>query len=293
MRGIFGSLVAFFLGACSATDVLNAVAEKSTIAVTRDVRYGEGSRRTLDIYAPREVRGAPIAIFYYGGGWESGDKESYAFVASALAAQGIVTVVPDYRVYPDARFPDFLHDAALAARWTKDHAGEFGGDPDRLVLSGHSAGAYIAAMLALDPQWLTHVGLDSRRDIAGTVGLAGPYDFLPLQSETLKEIFGPSDRLPLTQPIAFADGTAAPMLLISGGWDLSVDPGNSRRLADKIQQMGGEARALTYPLIGHALLLGAVGRPLRVFAPTLADTSAFIASRTPRPSSVIASGGPN
>lgn len=279
MRGILGGLVSFLLGACSATDVLNAVADRSDIDIYRDQSYAEGSRRRLDVYVPRGVRHAPLAIFYYGGNWDSGEKAAYAFVGSALAAQGIVTIIPDYRVYPEVRFPEFLEDAAMAVQWAKNHAAAYGADPDRLVLSGHSAGAYIAAMLTLDRRWLARVGLDARRDLAGVVGLAGPYDFLPLNSETLKAIFGPPENLPQTQPIAFADGNAPPMLLIAGTWDLSVDPGNSQRLAAKIRSQGGEARTITYPWIGHALIVGAMGRPLRAFAPTLADTAAFIASR--------------
>lgn len=290
MRGLVTGFFGFLLSACSATDFLNAVADTSSVEINRDIPYAEGARRKLDVYAPRGAHDAPLAIFYYGGGWESGNKESYAFVAAALAAEGIVTVVPDYRVYPEVRFPDFLDDAALAARWAKDHAVDYGADPNRLVLSGHSAGAYIAAMLTLDRQWLTRVGLDPRRDVAGMIGLAGPYDFLPLHSDTLKAIFGPPERLAITQPITFVDGTAPPMLLITGTLDLSVDPGNSKRLAAKIADMGGQARTISYPLIGHALLLGAVGQPLRFFAPTLTDTSVFIASRPPASSDFAVSG---
>jgi len=285
MRAIFYGLACLMLGACSIVDVLNATAESTNIEITRDIPYGEGERAKLDVYRPSKAagapQGAPVAVFYYGGGWESGEKASYAFVAAALAAQGIVTVVPDYRIYPEVRFPDFLTDAARAARWAKDHAAEFGADPDRIVLAGHSAGAHIAAMLTLDAQWLNTVGLDPRRDLAGFVGIAGPYDFLPLESETLKIIFGPSEQLARTQPINFVMGGEPPTLLITGGFDLSVDPRNSERLAAKIESLGGHADVIKYPMIGHALVLGVVARPLRFIAPTLRDTSAFIESLSP------------
>ena len=275
-KAIVFALAGFFLGACSTVDVLNATAESKNIEISRDLAYGEGDRRTLDVYRPRDAEGAPICVFYYGGGWEGGSKESYVFVAAALAARGIVTVVPDYRVHPEVGFPDFLDDAARAAHWAKNNASKFGADPDRIVLAGHSAGAHIAAMLTLDAQWLNAVGLDPRRDLAGLVGIAGPYDFLPLESKTLKIIFGPPEQLARTQPINFVEGGEPPTLLITGGFDFSVDPRNSTRLAAKLENAGGKVTSLEYAGIGHALVIGAVARPLRFLAPTLRDTSTFI-----------------
>ncbi len=281
MRTVIVGLVGSLLGACSPTGFLNSIADTSETHIERDIAYADGPRRRLDVYAPRAVQGAPIAIFYYGGGWDSGAKESYAFVAAALAAEGIVTIVPDYRIYPEVRFPDFLIDAALAARWAKDNAPAYGADPKRLVLVGHSAGAHIAAMLTLDRQWLASVRLDAKRDIAGTVGMAGPYDFLPLKSDRLREILGPPEGLAQTQPITFADGTAPPMLLMTGKIDFTVGPANSARLAEKITANGGEVKVIVYPWAEHLLILGAVARPFRAFAPTLRDTAAFIKERTP------------
>jgi len=281
MRAFIVGFLGSLLGACSPTGFLNSIADTSTIEISRDIPYDSGPRCTLDVYAPRAANNAPVAIFYYGGGWESGAKESYAFVATALASEGIVVIVPDYRIYPEVRFPEFLNDAAGAARWVRDHASSYGADPKRLVLVGHSAGAHIASMLTLDRQWLASVDLDPRRDIAGTVGLAGPYDFLPLKSERLKAIFGPPEQRALSQPINFIDGAAPPMLLIAGGIDFTVDPANTTRLAQRIEAAGGEVRTLTYPWIGHSLLLGAVAKPFRIFAPTLADTTAFIKNSRP------------
>lgn len=278
MRAVLVALCGFLLGGCSIVDALNATAESTGIEVSRDIPYGDGPRAKLDVYRPYTERPAPLVVFYYGGGWESGDKDAYTFVAAALAAHGIVTVVPDYRVYPDVRFPDFLTDAARAARWAKDHAAEFGGDPDRIVLAGHSAGAHIAAMLAFDRQWLDAVDLDPQRDLAGLVGIAGPYDFLPLHSETLKTIFGPPERLATTQPINFVADGAPPTLLIVGGADRTVDPCNSERLAARIESVGGRVTLTRYRGIGHATILGAVAKPLRFLAPTLRDTVDFIAS---------------
>ena len=220
---------------------------------TADVAFMTGARGTLDVYAPRRPHpGAPVAVFLYGGNWDSGDKALYRFVGASLASAGVVTVIPDYRVYPEVRFPAFLEDNARAVRWAKDHIAGFGGDPGKLFLIGHSVGAYNAAMLTLDPRWLGAVGMDPRRDLRGTVGLSGPYDFLPLESAELKIIFGPPERLPDTQPINHVDGGAPPMLLMAGDADRTVYPRNSVRLQQKIAASGGAAELAMFPKARHA-----------------------------------------
>jgi acetyl esterase/lipase len=216
-------------------------------------------------------------VFVYGGSWQMGAKDMYAFVGKALAAKGFVAVIPDYRVYPQVRYPDFLRDNALAVRWARDNAARYGGDPDRLFLMGHSAGAYDVAMLTLDRRWLAEVGMDPARDIRATVALAGPYDFLPLHDPVLKTIFGPEKTLLQTQPITYADGAGPPMLLLAGAGDKTVDPGNSLRLGALIRARGGEAEVKIYKRIGHAQIVGSIAAPLRFLAPTLADATAFMA----------------
>jgi acetyl esterase/lipase len=174
------------------------------------------------------------------------------------------------------RWPAFLEDNAKAVRWVKDHAAEFGGDPSKLFLVGHSAGAYNAVMLSLDRRWLAAVGMDPRRDLRGTVGLAGPYDFLPLRSDELKAIFGPVNTRPATQPINYVDGQGPPLFLATDDGDKVVDPGNTTRLAAKIRADGGSVETRTYRGLSHALLLGVVAAPLRFLAPVLKDLTAFI-----------------
>jgi acetyl esterase/lipase len=179
---------------------------------------------------------------------------------SSLAAQGIITVVPDYSIFPPAHFPMFLEDAARAVRFARETATKWGGDPTRLVLMGHSAGAYIAAMLAFDPQWLLKVGLNSQRDLAGFIGLAGPYDFLPIESRTLRTIFGGADRAE-TQPISFVTGEEAPSLLITARRDRLVSPGNSRRMAAKIHAHGGVVEQRTYGGVEGVTLMAPATHP--------------------------------
>jgi acetyl esterase/lipase len=269
--------VASALGACSPIGMLNAVEPKGEVIISRDIAYAPGPRGGLDVYRPKTASvGAPIVVFIYGGGWDSGRKGDYTFVGAALASQGFVAVVPDYRIYPEVRWPAFLEDNARAVAWAKAHAVEYGGDPRKLFLMGHSAGAYNAAMLTLDPRWLRAEGHDPHKDIAGMVGLAGPYDFLPLHSGELKTIFGPPEGRAATQPINYVDGRNPPLFLGVDTSDKVVDPGNTTRLAAKVHTEGGSAETHYYKGLTHALLVGAIASPLRFLAPVLRDATQFI-----------------
>jgi acetyl esterase/lipase len=233
-----------------------ALSSPGAVQLNHDVAYASGARGKLDVYAPRNPRAkASVVVFLYGGSWQSGSKALYRFVGLSLASRGFITIIPDYRLYPEVRYPAFLRDNALAVAFAKQHAADWGGDPTRLFLIGHSAGAYNAAMLALDRRWLGEVGLDPRRDIAGMVGLAGPYDFLPLRDETLKIIFGPEHQRPDSQPINHVERRAPPLLLLAGDRDETVDPGNSTRLASAVRARGGAVLVHVCPGLGHASIL--------------------------------------
>jgi len=279
------------LSACSPVSVLNALSPRDGLTRTQDVPYAAGARRSLDIYAPAAARGAvsparstttgsasgaPVVVFIYGGGWKDGDKATYRFVAAALAADGYLTVVPDYRLFPAVRFPVFVQDAAAAVAWTRANIARYGGDPHRIFLMGHSAGAQIVAMLTLDRRWLAADSLDPDRDIAGMIGLAGPYDFLPLHDPELEDIFAPAGDLRLTQPITFARGNAPPMFLATGTADTTVRPRNTEHLAAAIRRDGGETDEKLYPGIGHSLILGSIAGPLRWISPVLHDVIGFL-----------------
>jgi acetyl esterase/lipase len=255
-----------------------------SIGTTRSIPYAEKSRHTLDICRPKKAAGAPVVVFFYGGGWRSGYKELYRYVGKALARRGYVAVVPDYRIYPEVCYPDFIEDGARVVRWVKDNVSRFGGDPEKIFLQGHSAGAHIAAMLAIDARWLRNVGLEPRRDIAGLIGIAGPYDYLPLRDETLKVIFG-GDNRPETQPIFHVAPGTPPALLLTGGKDRLVEPGNATRLAARLCAAGNVATVRTYRRVGHFIIIAALAPLLRFFVPVLRDTEAFIASvlQAPRP----------
>jgi acetyl esterase/lipase len=263
------------------------------IQLTQSIAYAERSRHRLDVCRPRGVVAAPVIIFFYGGAWQSGYKELYRYVAKALARRGYVAAVPDYRIYPEVCYPDFLDDGAQVVRWVKDNIARFGGDPDKLFLKGHSAGAHIAAMLSIDMRWLGKVGLDPRRDIAGLIGIAGPYDLMPLRDERFKVIFGGVNR-PETQPIYHVAPGAPPALLMTGGRDRLVEPGNSVRLAARLAAAGNAATVLTYRRVGHFIIIAAVAPFLRFLVPVMRDVDAFIAAtlrarrrKAPRPTQAL------
>jgi acetyl esterase/lipase len=285
-----GVLATLLLTGCSPAAPLNYLAWRHGIEITHSIAYGEGARQTLDIYQPSSATRSPVIVFFYGGSWQSGHKETYLFVAAALARRGYVTMVPDYRVYPEVRYAGFLEDGAHAVRWAKDNAARFGGDPENLFVMGHSAGAYIAAMLALDDRWLEQVSLTPDRDIAGLIGISGPYDILPLRDETLKVIFGGANE-PATQPISHVSHGAPPALLVTGTRDSIVDPGNSSRLAARLRATEDDATVQTYPWVGHLSIIGAFALPLRFLAPVLQDVDAFIAKTVHQRHSIQHVGG--
>jgi acetyl esterase/lipase len=260
----------------------NAVAPRDAGGrrVARDLAYGDGSRRRLDVYAPAGAAGPlPVIVFIYGGSWDSGSKDDYAFAGAALAARGFVTVVPDYRLVPDVRFPHFIEDCAAAVRWVADHVVEYGGDPSRVVLVGHSAGAYNAMMLGLDAHYLRDAGVEASR-VRGVVGISGPYDFLPFDVDASRNAFGQAPDAALTQPVHFARADAPPLLLLWGEADTTVGPRNLRGLETAMETVGGRVERKTYPDVNHVDIMLALSRPLRGRAPTLADVTEFAARVT-------------
>lgn len=256
-------LVVAATSACSPVKVLNGLVPEDGYYLHADIAYGGLIRQKLDLYQPKHIHHKlPVVVFYYGGSWDSGNKADYKFVAEAFTSRGYITVVPDYRVYPDVLFPGFMQDSAHAALWVKQNIQKFGGDPNRVFLAGHSAGAHIAVMLGLNSEYLAQVGLQPNA-FRGIIGLAGPYDFLPLKSNRLKEIFGDETQQWKSQPINFVDGKNPPMQLLVGLKDGTVWPRNTFNLAEKIQQAGGQVEIERFPEYGHIDMAAKLARPLR------------------------------
>ena len=277
----FASLCATALAACSPVRLLNAAIPSGGYRKTAGIAYGADPAQELDAYVPTQPAAPgekrPVVVFFYGGSWQNGSRGNYLFVAQALTSHGYVAVLPDYRKYPQTAFPGFVDDAAAAVRWARDHAPEFGGDPNRLFVMGHSAGAHLAALIATDPHYLASQSM-SKADLCGVIGLAGPYDFLPIQDRTLLDVFPASTR-PESQPVNYVTGHEPPMFLAAGIGDTTVDPGNTDRLAAVLRKHGDSVEVKHYEGFSHVRIVSALALPLRGHSTVLADVSAFIDSR--------------
>ncbi|HRE43842.1 MAG TPA: alpha/beta hydrolase [Terricaulis sp.] len=242
--------------------------------VASGLAYGEGPRRTLDVYAPAAgAEGAPVLVFIYGGGWRSGAKEDHSFIGDAFAAHGFVTVIPDYRLAPETQFPGFVDDAAQAIAWVEANIAAYGGDPRRIVLAGHSAGAYNAMMAALDVRYAAAAGFDPRA-IRGVVGLAGPYGFY-FNNPIIRTAFGDAPDPANMHAIGFARADAPPLLLLTGDADRRVPVRASEEMAEAARAAGGQAQLIIYPGLDHPGILQALAPARRNRAPVFADALAF------------------
>lgn len=276
----------FVAPACSPLATFNAVAgsDAGAEAAAADIPFGPHPRQRLDVYRPTGAQGLrPVAFFIYGGSWNSGRRQDYAFAGQALASRGYVTVIADYRLVPEVAFPAFLDDNALALRWARDNAASYGGDASRIALIGHSAGAYNAAMLALDLRHLRKAGVEPSR-IKAFIGLAGPYDFLPFTSTEAAAAFGAWPEPREAQPVSFARAGAPPALLLTGADDGTVNPRNTAALAAALRARGSSVEQHVYPGVDHVSILLALSRLLRGRAPVLRDVETFLARHLPQDS---------
>lgn len=270
-------LAALACVACAPLRTFDALVPKdgNGVRVAQGIPYGDGPRQALDVYAPRH-RSAharlPVILFFYGGSWASGSRAGYSFVGRALAARGFLVVIPDYRIGPDNLYPDFVQDGASAVRWAVAHAQEYGGASDTIIVSGHSAGAYIAAMLAVDDRWL---GTD-RAAVKGLVGIAGPYDFAPFDVAASKAAFGTWPNAAETQPVNWAGAGDPPTLLLIGDADETVRARNSEALAAKLGAAGVPVGIKRYHGMGHVGMVTAIARPFRHRASIVADIAQFV-----------------
>lgn len=283
LSGILALLVGA-LEACAPTavSVLNLAIPRSGYHVVRDLAYGTDPRQKLDLYVPDGLRAnAPVLLFFYGGFWQSGSKVLYLYLGQAFASEGIIVAVADYRLYPQVRYPEFLRDGAAAFATVQAHAAQYGGDPARIVVAGHSAGAYIAVMLGADPTWLREAGVDPQ-SLRGVIGISGPYNFLPIRDPNMIAIFGGADR-PETQPVSHIDGKRPPMLLLTGSADTTVRPRNSYDLAERLKQYGSPVEVKTYAGVGHVGIMLSLAPGFRGNAPVRQDITDFVQHESAAP----------
>ena len=282
-RGLFapglGAVVASLAAACSPLGLLNAVGPRDggVRRVARDLEYGSNPRQRFDIYAPGAASAAsplPVLVFFYGGGWDSGSKDVYGWAAQALAARGFVVAVADYRLVPEVLFPVFIEDAAAATARVAEVAAEYGGDPNRLGVIGHSAGAHLAMMITLDRRYMAAVGKPDL--IKAAAGLAGPYDFLPFDVPASVNAFGQAPDPEQTQPLYFARADAPPLWLGHGTTDTVVHDEDTVLLEARTRELGGRCEAKLYPGLRHEDLIATFSPLFRKKAPVLADVTAFL-----------------
>lgn len=271
------ALSSLFLFGCTQAglELANLPAKFSDTHIIKNIPYGSLGQQSLDMYIPKHTstQALPVVIFFYGGSWQDGSKDMYAFVGEALAKQGYLTVIPDYRKYPDVRFPAFVEDGAQSVAWVYRHAAQYGADIGNVFIAGHSAGAHIGALISTDKHYLQQQGL-SRSVIKAFAGLSGPYDFVP-KEEAYKKIFGPPENYPNMQVPTFVDGHEPPMLLLWGKQDTLVGKSNMDLLAKKIHQEGGHVQTKIYDNLDHVGLISSFTWFLRGKAPVLKDVCHF------------------
>ncbi|MBM7128296.1 alpha/beta hydrolase [Dyella mobilis] len=268
------------LGGCRSTlfASLNATNRRAGVDTQRSIVFDAQHHLMLDVYRPKTAVHAPVVVFFYGGSWTHGQRGWYRFVGDTLAAHGVVAVIPDYRKYPHVKMDGFMQDAARAVAWVHQHASELGAAPDELFVMGHSAGGQIGALLVTDPSWLAPYDLRPT-DLAGFIGLAGCYDFMPIPANE-KDMLGAFGRdaaaQTRAQPVHFVSNHEPPMLLLQGEADHEVDPSNAVSLAHELEAKHDEVTLHLYPGVSHNALVFALSRPFRGDAPTLDDVLRFI-----------------
>jgi acetyl esterase/lipase len=275
---LFAGFVPWLVSGCEATffGVLNGTARDRGLDEQKGIVYEPAHHLKLDVYRPAHAEHAPVVVFFYGGAWQDGKREWYRWAGQVLAEHGVVAVVPDYRKYPQVKLDGFMHDAARAVAWTHAHAADYGGNPDDLFLMGHSAGAHLGALLSTDAHWLRQVGMRPDQ-LRGFIGLAGPYDFLPLREQVYVNMFGAThDEQERSQPVAFVNGNEPPMLLLQGGDDQRVAPDNAIALSKALREHDESVTVHIYSGVSHAGLLLSLSGPFRGKSHALADSLKFI-----------------
>ena len=285
------ALLVLLAGACVAgcsrivLGIANIGVDPGTIA---SVEFDAPHALWLDVHRPKDGNGkAAVIVFFYGGSWRNGTRQDYRFVGQSFAKAGYLAIIPDYRKAPQVAFPAFIEDSARAVAWTKRHAAEYGGDPSRIFLMGHSSGAHMAAMLGTDARFLHAVGMRPR-DVNGIVGLAGPYDFLPIADPAIRQVFGAESGWPASQPVNFVDGDEPPFLLLQGTADKVVWPRNAERLADKLRAAHEPVEVDMIDGASHAGLLAGL---VRDASPVRQDVLRYLAAHAPG-SHVATTGAP-
>ena len=239
-----------------------------------DIPYGEHPRQKIDLYLPDDGNAKALIVYFYGGSWRDGNRSLYRMLGRTFDSSGYAVAIPDYRTFPEVKYPFFMEDAALSLAWLEARARDYD-LPDRpMILVGHSAGAHMAALLLTNTRFLLEQKFDQAR-ITGFVGLAGPYSFNPLEFDTTVDVFQTAIPIEDAMPIKNVSGAEPPMLLLHGGDDTTVYTRNTKEMTKAVNEAGGSARQIIYPGIGHVGILFAMHPLLRWRAPVFKDMLSF------------------
>jgi acetyl esterase/lipase len=262
----------YFYSPALLVDSIDRIASRSDMKKTGDGIAFDDKGNRLDIWAPASKADSPrpVLVFFYGGGWAHGTRTEYSYAARPFVEAGYIVVLPDYRKVPQVRFPGFVADSAAAVKWVQANIADYGGDPDQVIVAGHSAGAYNALMLALDKQWL------GDKPVQAAISMAGPADFYPFTTKRGMDAMGQWPDPAETQPISFVRKDAPPILLIHGSADTVVRIRNANSLLAKQKAAGGDIQLSAYEGASHNDLVLALGTLFRGRHPVVADSLRFL-----------------
>ncbi len=250
-----GLVISAVLSSCAPVNILNTLTPSSSFDRTKNISFGSLERQTLDIYrTDRPKSGAPMLVFIHGGSWSEGNKDIYKFLAEGFTSSGYDVVVPNYRLYPVARYPDMIVDSAKAIAYMVKE------NPERnFVLMGHSAGGYNMLMTMLVPKYLRTENVSLCRKIVGGISLAAPTGIIPLSEEPYITIF-PDRFTGLDAPLNNVNAPTPPIFLGNGAKDKTVYPQNAKALAQKITERGGVAKVKIYEDLNHIDMVKVISR---------------------------------
>jgi acetyl esterase/lipase len=233
-----------------------------------DVSYGSQPKQKLDIYWPTGKKtGNTTIVFYHGGSWKGGNKSVYKFVGKRLAGMGFTAVLANYRLYPEVVYPDFIKDSLRAIEWSSKNL-----LPTKIILMGHSAGAFNGAVLSVDKQYR-----DKLREfsVKGFIGIGGPYNFKPRPD--LRPIFASAKQKPY-HLVDMVDKPEIPMLLMAGKLDWIVSYKNSLSLASQVRACKGKVVLRIFPHLEHFSLIAPLYPGLAWLAPVRKEIKKFVSS---------------
>jgi len=230
--------------------------------INKNIKFG-ASEAKLDVYRPENGDGYPVLIFVHGGSWNSGEKELYAPVAQKFVPHGMVVVIPDYTLHPKVTYRAQTDEMAATIAWTIENISQFGGDPKRIIVSGHSAGAQLTALALSDPQWLKAWN-HSASEVCGYIGVSSPFDINAQmtferskgnESKLLPAVFEGERNFANASATTYLQLGFPPALIIHGDSDTTVPFSISQTFNDKLVSLGGRSEFRLYEKTTHVGIL--------------------------------------